>query len=417
MKSGRLNEGDCVLRAKIDMKSPNINLRDPPIYRIKKQHHPKTGNDWCIYPMYDFAHVISDAVENITHSLCSLEFENHRPLYEWILDNLQYSGLLPKGVRPCQHEFSRLNLQHTVLSKRKLIQLVEGGFVLGWDDPRLPTICGLRKRGFPHDAIRLFCERIGVSKVENNIDYSLLENCAREVLDPRTLRAFAIQNPLLVRITNWNQHGGSLDFDCIVVNNHPKNPLLGNRSMPFEDSVYIERSDFFDSGPNGSVSPPKGFKRLLKGGQVRLKYACTITCNEVIRSENGQVIELHCSVDPDSFGDRKAGSKKVKGAIQWVSLSHALPAELYVYDRLFLNAQPAANENFLDSVNPCSLTIYKNAVVEKNLATSSVGETFQFERTGYFILDSICADHDRKLIFNRIVSLKDTWSEEVVITS
>ncbi len=414
MKMGSLIEGDCVLRAKIDMKSPNINMRDPPIYRIKKQQHPKTGSDWCIYPMYDFAHVISDAIENITHSLCSLEFESHRPLYEWILDSLQGSGLLPnvdKGWRPYQHEFSRLNLQHTVLSKRKLIQLVEGGFVPDWDDPRLPTICGLRKRGFPHDAIRLFCERVGVSKVENNIEYNLLENCAREVLDPRAPRAFAIVNPLLVRITNWNQH--CMEFENLTVSNHPKDQLLGSRVMPFGHSIYIERSDFFDTGPYQSILPPNGFKRLLKGGQVRLKYAYTITCDEVIRSNDGEVVELRCTFDPESFGDRKASGRKVKGVIQWVSVPHALPAELFVYDRLFLHPQPGALDNFLDYLNPNSLTTYKNAVVEESLRNSKPGETYQFERAGYFVVDSNCGIQNERLKFNRIVSLKDTWSGEV----
>jgi len=413
MRDGTFDEGECILRAKIDMNNANLNLRDPPLYRIKHHNHPKTGSLWNIYPMYDFAHVISDAIENITHSLCSLEFENHRPLYDWIVEKLRPSGLLPnsdKGWRPYQYEFSRLNLQYSVLSKRKLIQLVNGKYVDGWDDPRLPTICGLRNRGFPYEAIRLFCDRVGVSKVDSNIDYSILEDSVREILDPRTLRAFAIEEPLKVTISNWNQSEQAVEW--IHAENHPKKPELGVRPLPFTSSILIDRNDFFDCGINNEFNAPKGFKRLKLGGQVRLKYAYVITCNEVVRGSSGEVVELKCSFDSETGGGKKTiNSSKAKGIIQWISANHAVPAEFYLYDRLFTHPHPANEENFLAHLNPDSLKIVKNAVVESNLGGTKLGSIYQFERMGYFVVRNLI---DRKIHFNRVVTLKDTWKERSI---
>lgn len=412
MKDGYFNEGNCVLRAKIDMKSSNLNMRDPPIYRIKQQQHPKTGKKWNIYPMYDFAHVISDAIENITHSLCSLEFENHRPLYDWILDKLKPSGLLPNADidwRPHQYEFSRLNLQFTVLSKRKLIQLVEGKYVDGWDDPRLPTICGLRRRGFPCKSLQLFCDRIGVSKAESNIDYNILEDCAREVLDADTPRAFAIQNPLKLVLTNWDQINNE-EVQWITVDNHPKTSTLGVRTMPFSPNLYIDRADFFDCGKNNENKPPKGYKRLMLGSQVRLKYAYAITCQEVVRDDDGNICELKCTFDPESFGGKKTlMSSKAKAAIQWISAHHGISCQLNLYDRLFLHPNPSGEEDFLKLLNPQSLQVINEAIVEHSLVSSAPNSTYQFERMGYFIVDTKCT---QKLNFNRIVSLKDTWVQK-----
>lgn len=414
MKDGKFPDGKCVLRAKIDNASPNINLRDPTLYRIKAASHPITGDEWCIYPMYDYAHAISDAMEGITHSLCTLEFADHRPLYDWVIDTLTPSKLIPfvdKGWRPTQYEFSRLNLQYTVLSKRKLIQLVNEKHVEGWDDPRMPTICGVRRRGYPASAIRLFCERVGISKAENNIDMSVLEECVRETLDYESKRSFAVLNPLKVTISNWDESR----VDEIEASYHPKRPELGSRVLPFSKSLYIDRDDFFDTGVDGKLSPPKGFKRFLRDGIVRLKNAFVIKCDEIIRDSHGEVVELICSVDERTKGGvTPEGSKKAKGIIQWVSAAHAVPAEIRLYDRLFLTPSPGRDQpdgDFLKDINPNSISYHHNALLEPSLKEISPGETYQFERVGYFCQDPIILkNNESKLVINRIATLKDTWT-------
>ena len=454
MKNGKFPDGHCVLRAKIDMSNSNLNLRDPTIYRIKREKHPITENLWCIYPMYDFAHAISDAIEGITHSLCTLEFDNHRPLYDWIIENLLPSGILPyskEKYRPKQYEFSRLNLQYTVLSKRKLITLITNNYVNGWNDPRLPTISGLRRRGIPSIAIKLFCERIGISKVDNNIDMKVLEECSREILDYEASRLFAIAKPLKVTITNWEQK----DPEIFSVARHPKRPEMGYRELPFTKTLYIENDDFFDTKADLNdtsllIKPPKGYKRLLYQSQVRLKNTYVITCNQVIRNDQNEICELLCTYEPETrAGKTPIGSNKVKGIIQWISQEHAVKVDLYQYDRLFLHPSPGKNRDdgdFLKDINPHSLEVIQNAVVEANVlkelqaltsstdsssnstdsssdssssnntvttsASTEVGlaqGTFQFERMGYFALDSLNPESSQPLKFNRIVTLKDTW--------
>lgn len=424
MKNGEFPDGKCVLRAKIDMTASNMNLRDPTLYRIKRASHPMTGTQWCIYPMYDYAHAVSDALEGITHSLCSLEFADHRPLYDWILDMLAPSALIPnadKGWRPVQTEFSRLNLQYTVLSKRKLIQLVTEKHVEGWDDPRMPTISGVRRRGFPASAIKLFCDRTGISKAENNIDWTVLEDCVRETLDNDAPRAFALLDPIKVIIKN--HPGGNEEF---TADNHPKRPELGTRIIPFSREVLIDRDDFFDTGVDGSIKPPKGYKRLLPGGQVRLKYAYVITCDEVVRDSAGYVTELHATYDPSTrAGATAEGQKKVKGIIQWLASDNAMPADLVLYDRLFLAPAPGKeqpDEDFLKDINPNSMKIAPSAVIEKSVAAAKPGATFQFERIGYFCRDQCIASGSvlggggkasGSLRFNRVVTLKDNWAGKV----
>jgi len=422
MKNGELPDGKCVLRAKIDMSAANMNLRDPTLYRIKRAAHPMTGDKWCIYPMYDYAHAVSDALEAITHSLCSLEFADHRPLYDWLLDALSPSGLIPplseKGWRPVQTEFSRLNLQYTVLSKRKLIQLVTEKHVEGWDDPRMPTISGVRRRGFPAEAIKLFCDRTGISKAENNIDWAVLEDCVRETLDNTAPRAFALQDPIKVTITNLPEE----TTEVFQPENHPKQPNLGSRQVPFCKHLLLDRDDFFDTGVDGSIKPPKGYKRLVPGGQVRLKYAYVITCDEVVRDSAGKAIELKVSFDASTrAGATAEGQKKVKGIIQWLAQSNAEPIDLLLYDRLFLTPAPGKDqpdEDFLKDINPNSMTVAPRAVVEKGVATAAPGSTFQFERIGYFCRDRPVASgggdtgdsKGGKVRFNRVVTLKDTWA-------
>ncbi len=413
MKNGVYPDGQCVLRAKIDMASPNINMRDPALYRIKRASHPITGDKWLIYPMYDFAHAISDAVEGITHSLCTLEFADHRPLYDWTLDKLHSSNLLPyssKGWRPVQTEFSRLNLQYVVLSKRKLIQLVTEKYVSGWDDPRMPTICGLRRRGYPAEALKLFCDRIGVSKAENNIDVAVLEECAREVLDSDSGRAFCIMNPLKVTITNWDHNND----EVITADNHPKRTDLGTRELSFNGNLFIDADDFFDTGVNNDLTPPKGYKRLLPGGIVRLKYGYVIQCNTVVRDPvTGKAIELLCTYDVRTRGGvTPEGSKKAKGIIQWVSQKHGIKAELRLFDRLFAVPNPGKDQpdgNFLLDLNKDSIIVNKHAVVEPSLLRATPGSRYQFERVGYFCVDSD-SNKEKSLVFNRIVTLKDTWN-------
>ena len=394
MKSGEFDDGTHVLRAKIDMASPNINLRDPVIYRIRKVTHQRTGNDWCLYPMYDYTHCLSDALEGITHSLCTLEFEDHRPLYDWVLDQLDVP------CHPRQIEFSRLNLQYTVLSKRRLIQLVEEGHVSGWDDPRLPTISGLRRRGYTPESLRLFAERIGVSKAESNIYMSVLEDCIREDLDSKAPRALAVLRPVKVIILNWPEDQVE-ELDAPV---HQQFPDRGRRSIPMSREIFIEEDDF-------NEDPPEGFYRLVPGGEVRLRNAYVIRCDEVVRDASGKITELHCIYDPNTARGRKPEGRKVKGIIHWVSAAHAIPAEVRLYDRLFSEPTPGSDnpdKNFLLDLNQYSMEILTQAWLEPNLKKADAGTAYQFERLGYFCLDSRDSKTD-SLVFNRIVTLRDSW--------
>ena len=394
MKSGEFADGAHVLRAKIDMASPNINLRDPVIYRIRKVTHQRTGNEWCLYPMYDYTHCLSDALEGITHSLCTLEFEDHRPLYDWVLDQLDVP------CHPRQIEFSRLNLQYTVLSKRRLIQLVEEGHVSGWDDPRMPTISGLRRRGYTPESLQLFAERIGISKAENNIYMSVLEDCIREDLDSKAPRAMAVLRPLKVVLLNWPEDQEE-ELDAPV---HQQFPDRGRRPIPMSREIFIEQDDFDED-------PPEGFHRLIPGGEVRLRNAYVIRCEEVIKDASGKVIELRCIYDPNTGRGRKPEGRKVKGIIHWVSAAHAVPAEVRLYDRLFSQPTPGSDhpdKNFLLDLNPNSMEILSQAWLEPNLINAEVGTAYQFERLGYFCLDSRDSKTD-SMVFNRIVTLRDSW--------
>ncbi|MGY6277636.1 glutamine--tRNA ligase/YqeY domain fusion protein [Methylomonas sp. MgM2] len=392
MRAGEFADGQYVLRAKIDMASPNINMRDPVIYRIRRVHHHRTGDAWCIYPMYDYTHCISDALEGITHSICTLEFEDHRPLYDWVLDKLQ------TPCHPQQIEFARLQLEYTIVSKRKLLQLVTEKRVSGWDDPRMPTISGMRRAGVPPEAIRDFCERIGVTKKNSWIEMTALENCIREHLNESASRAMAVLRPLRVVIENWDD--GKTETYRIA--NHPQKPEMGVREVPFSKVVLIEQDDFAEN-------PPKGFKRLVPGGEVRLRGSYVIKCDEVVKDAAGNVVELRCSYDPDTLGKNPEG-RKVKGVIHWVSEQHALPAEIRLYDRLFAHPNPDTLDNFLDALNPDSLEILTDCRVEASLAGASPDTRYQFERTGYFCVDAIDSKPG-KLVFNRTVTLRDSWSQ------
>ncbi len=397
MKAGEFGDGMKVVRAKIDMASANINLRDPTLYRIRHGviHH-QTGEAWCIYPMYDFTHPISDALEGITHSLCTLEFEDHRPLYDWILDNVSIS------CHPRQIEFSRLNLQYTVMSKRKLTELVSEGLVEGWDDPRMPTIAGLRRRGFTAASIREFCERIGVTKSDNLIEMGVLEDCIRTDLNIHAPRRMAVLHPLKVVITDYPED----KIEQLSMANHPQDGSMGKRQIPFSREIYIDRHDFEEVPPN------KKFKRLIANGEVRLRGAYVIRCDEIIKDEKGEVIELHCSHDAATLGANPEG-RKVKGVIHWVSAPHALEAEIRLCDRLFSHPTPDATKDgkdYKDHINPDSQRTLTNCYVEPDLAEVRVGVTYQFEREGYFCLDSVLNSHER-LIFNRTVTLRDTWAK------
>lgn len=393
MRAGEFKEGECVLRAKIDMASPNINLRDPALYRIKHSNHHRTGNAWCIYPMYDYAHCVSDAIEGITHSLCTLEFEDHRPLYDWILDTLKTPN------HPQQIEFARLSLDYTVTSKRKLLQLVEEGHVHAWDDPRMPTISGLRRRGFPPMAIRDFCERIGVTKKDSQIDMGVLENCVREALDHDATRVMCVLDPIKVVIENYPE-GESENLD---VSNHPKRPELGRRELPFSREIYIERDDFMEH-------PEKKFFRLAPGKEVRLRFAYCITCTQVIKNSDGVITELRCTYDPLTKGGKTGDGRKVKGIIHWVSCAHSIPVQVNLYDRLFNVPNPAAESNFLDNINPESLITLTACRAEMSLQNSLSTQAYQFERCGYFCRDNGHNIED-KLVFNRTVTLRDTWAK------
>ena len=386
MRSGEFDNGENVLRAKIDMGSSNINLRDPIIYRILHLEHQRTGNKWCIYPMYDFAHTLSDAIEGTTHSLCTLEFEDHRPLYEWFLDHLN----LPN--RPRQIEFSRLNLEHTHLSKRKLATLVEKNIVNGWDDPRMPTLSGMRKRGYPASTVQDFCQRVGITKKDKSIEMALLENSVRERLDADSPRIMAVLNPLKVTIENYPD-GVTEELDA---KNHPKNPDMGNRSMIFNKEIFIERDDFMEH-------PSEQFYRLKPGGEVRLRFAYIIECKDIIKDDKGNIIELICTYDPETKSGSGTSTKKVKSAIHWVSASSAIKAQVNLYNALFSVAKPQGEED----LNPNSMEVIE-ALIEASVSDAEVGDRFQFERNGYFILD---ADSDKGKIFNRIITLKDTWAK------
>ena len=392
MRAGEFADGQYVLRAKIDMASSNINMRDPVIYRIRRVHHHRTGNKWCVYPMYDYTHCISDAIEGITHSLCTLEFEDHRPLYDWVLDNIT----IP--CHPQQIEFARLQLEYSIVSKRKLNQLVTEKYVSGWDDPRMPTLAGLRRAGVTPAAIRDFCERIGITKKDSWIEMAVLENCIREDLNENAPRAMAVLRPLKLIIDNYPDD----KVEALELGNHPQRPEFGTRKVEFSKVLYIEQDDFAEN-------PPPKYKRLVEGGEVRLRGAYVIRCDRIVKEENGSIIELHCSYDPDTLGKNPEG-RKVKGVIHWVSERHSLPAEIRLYDRLFSQPNPDSLDNFLDALNPDSLEILTESRVESSLADAPPESRFQFERMGYFCLDA--ADRTPgKPVFNRTVTLRDTWGK------
>ena len=389
MRSGEFPNGARVLRAKIDMASGNINLRDPVLYRILHADHPRTGTKWCIYPTYDFAHGQSDAIEGVTHSLCSLEFEDHRPLYDWLIDNL------PVPSRPRQYEFARLNLGYTVLSKRVLTRLVRDGHVTGWDDPRMPTLAGLRRRGVPAAAIRAFVERVGVARAKSVVDIAMLEHSIRELLNKTAPRRMAVLRPLKLVIDNYPEAGESLD----AVNN-PEDPAAGTRRIPFGRELYIEREDFAER-------PPPKFYRLSPGREVRLRYAYFVTCREVKKNAAGEVVELICTYDPQTRGGNAADGRKVQATLHWVAVAHAVPAEIRLYNPLFTRTEPDIGD-FMAELNPTSLETMTEGQVEPTLAAATPGESVQFERQGYFCLDPDSTP--ARLVFNRTVGLRDTWA-------
>jgi glutaminyl-tRNA synthetase len=394
MKAGEFDEGTHTLRAKIDMASPNINLRDPVIYRVKKAPHPRTGDKWCIYPMYDFTHCISDALEGITHSLCSLEFEDHRPLYDWILDNIT----IP--CHPQQIEFARMNINYTVLSKRKLQRLVTEELVSGWDDPRLPTLEGMRRRGYTPAAIRNFCDVIGVSKKESRIDMGLLESCLRDDLNENAPRVMGVIRPLKVTLENYPD-GRTETLEAM---NHPKKPEAGKREVSFSKHLYVEQDDFMED-------PPKKFFRLGPGREVRLRAAYLVTCKEIIKNDAGEVVELICTYDPETRGGNAPDGRKVKGTIHWVNAQDCIDAQIRLYDRLFKDENPEKDDqDFVENLNPDSLEILEHAKLEKNLEKAEPEAVYQFERLGYFCLDSKESTPE-KPVFNRTVTLRDTWAK------
>ncbi|MGB0749149.1 MAG: glutamine--tRNA ligase/YqeY domain fusion protein [Magnetospiraceae bacterium] len=392
MRAGAYPDGSRVLRAKIDMAAGNINLRDPVLYRILRAHHPRTGDAWCIYPTYDFAHGQSDAIEGITHSICTLEFEDHRPLYDWLIENL------PVPATPHQYEFARLNLTYTVLSKRRLIQLVTENHVTGWDDPRMPTISGMRRRGIPAPALRDFAGRIGVTKSDSTVEFSLLEHCVRDHLNKHAERRMAVLAPLKVIITNYPE-GQVEEMDAV---NNPEDPNAGRRKVPFSREIYLEQDDFMED-------PPKKFFRLAPGREVRLRYAYLITCQEVIKNADGTIKELHCTYDPETRGGNAPDGRKVKGTLHWVSATRAIDAEVRVFDHLFSRPDPGADGDYLADLDPNSRQVLTGCKVEPSLAETPTGECVQFERLGYF-----CADPDGRPhapVFNRTTGLRDTWAK------
>lgn len=387
MRNGEFAEGQAVLRAKIDMASPNVHMRDPILYRILHSEHHQTGDKWKIYPMYDYAHPLSDAIEGVTHSLCTLEFQDHRPFYDWVIEKVKSPAV------PRQYESSRLNVDYTITSKRKLRKLVEGGYVNGWDDPRMPTVVGMRRRGFTPEGLRDFCKRVGVSKVDGSIvDVAMLEYCIRQSLENAAARGMAVLNPLKVTLTN-------LPADMDLTHSRHPNVDMGERVIPLTSEIYIDRKDFEEE-------PPKGFKRLIPGSEVRLRHAYVIKCDEVIKDENGEVVELKCSIDPETLGKNPEG-RKVKGVIHWVSATKGIPAEVRIYDRLFTESDPETGDDFLANLNPESLKVVQ-AVIEPALAEAKPEDRFQFEREGYFVADQY--DHSsEKPVFNRILDLKDSF--------
>ena len=392
MRAGEFEDGAHVLRAKIDMASPNLNMRDPVLYRILKATHHRTGNGWCIYPMYDFAHGLSDSIEGVTHSLCTLEFEDHRPLYDWILDRLEVD------CHPQQIEFARLNLNYTVMSKRRLLELVGKGYVAGWDDPRMPTISGLRRRGYTPEAIRSFCERVGVTRRDNVVDVALLEHCIREDLNRQATRVMAVLRPLRVVIDNYPE-GQVEELDSV---NNPEDPDVGSRKVPFSRALYIERDDFMED-------PPKDFFRMAPGREVRLKGAYYVTCVDVVKDPaTGEVVELHCTYDPETRGGQSSDGRKVKGTSHWVSADHSIEAEVRLYDRLFSVPDPDPSD-LGAHLNPGSLEVLASSRLEPSLAGAAPGSGYQFLRQGYF-----CVDPDstpKRLVFNRTVALRDSWDK------
>lgn len=396
MRAGEFPDGSRTLRARIDMSSPNITLRDPVLYRILDVPHHRTGDKWCIYPMYDFTHCLSDSIEGITHSLCTLEFENNRPLYDWVLDQLQV-------YHPQQIEFARLNLSYTVLSKRKLLQLVQDGFIEGWDDPRMPTLSGLHRRGYTPQAIRDFCNHIGVSKTNSIIDIALLEHFIRKDLNQRAPRVFGILRPLRVVITNYPED----QVEELEAINNPEDETMGTRKVPFSRVIYIEQDDFRE------VPPPK-YRRLTPGREVRLRYGYFITCVDVVKDpETGEVIEIHCTYDPETRGGNAPDGRKVKSTLHWLSAEHAIPVEVRLYDRLFNTSNPEDVEpgkDFKSNINPNSLEILHGSYVENSLAKATPGTTYQFERQGYFCVDPLVSQ-DGKLVFNRTIALRDSWAK------
>ncbi len=397
MRDGDFEEGECSLRARIDMKSPNINMRDPVIYRIKKTEHHRTGDTWQIYPMYDYTHCISDAIEGITHSICTLEFEDHRPLYDWFLDQL------PVPCHPQQIEFARLNLSYTVMSKRKLLELVKSSLVSGWDDPRMPTIAGMRRRGFTAKAIRDFCDRIGVAKASSIVDYDLLQFCVREDLNKIANRLMVVLEPLKVTIENYPEEM----VEEFTAENNPEDQAAGHHIVPFSNVIYIEKSDFVEH-------PVKGWFRLSPGSEVRLKHAYYITCKEVIKNNDGDVVELVCTYDPESKGGGTPDGRKVKGTIHWVSAQHAVAIETRIYDQLFSLHDPDDAEegkDYKEYLNPDSLKVITTSMAEPAVKEVQIGEHFQFLRHGYFVVDQdSCGD---RIVFNRIVPLRDSWSKQL----
>jgi len=392
MKNGEFEDGSKTLRAKIDMASGNINMRDPVFYRIQRATHHRTGDTWCIYPMYDYAHCVSDSIEGITHSLCTLEFEDHRPLYDWFLNELNV-------FHPQQIEFARLNLTYTVMSKRKLLRLVEEGHVNGWDDPRMPTISGLRRRGYTPESIRNFCGRIGVAKAESTVDMALLEYCIREDLNKSAMRVMSVLNPLKLVITNYPED----QIDELDAVNNPEDPEAGSRKVPFSKVLYIEKEDFMED-------PPKKFFRLAPGREIRLRYAYFVTCTDVIKDEKtGEVVELHCTYDPETKGGDSPDGRKVKATMHWVSAKHALDAEVRLYSNLFTSENPETGDDMTSSLNPDSLQVLTACKVEPGLAGVSPGNRFQFERLGYFSVDPDSSTN--QLVFNRTVTLRDIWAK------
>jgi len=397
MKNGEFPNGEKVLRAKIDMTSPNMHMRDPVMYRVLHQEHHRTGNKWCIYPMYDWAHGQSDFLEGITHSICTLEFEIHRPLYDWFLNQIVEEG----AYRPRQIEFARLNLSYTVMSKRKLLELVQDNYINGWDDPRMPTISGYRRRGYTPESIRNFANRIGIAKRDNVIDVGLLEFSVREHLNQVAPRVFAVLDPVKVVITNYPDE----QVEDVVLENNPEDPDGGSREVPFSKEIYIERNDFMED-------PPKKFFRMGPGREVRLKGAYIVKCEDFIKDKNGIITEIHCTYDPDTKSGGSGANRKVKGTLHWVSADHAIGAEVRLYDRLFMDEDPAGHreKDFKEFLNPDSLDVLKNCKLEPSLKSAKRGYKFQFQRLGYFCVDSDSTDDN--LVFNRTVPLRDSWAKK-----